>query len=212
MRQSVKIAGDLTVSDWKTLSAKLRKDMDNPDLWEEAFGYLETRLETRYLKPIEHIKENGSNEGEGFAIVAIICSIIEAMESFYQGKSYRKGTKSTPIDTNTEYYRSQPIFESFLQSREPFKSHFAVAGLATSFYEDVRCAILHEAATRGGWKIRTDTSELLEQQGSNLVLNRNLFVDAIKDYLVRYKTELFSDSTLKEAFIRKFDSTCASAK
>lgn len=211
MEQSVKIAGVLTVSDWNTLSAKLRIEMDNPGLWEEAFGYLETRLETRYLKPIEHIQVNGSGEGEGFAIVAIICSIIEALESFYQGKSYRKGTKANPIDTKTEYYGSQPIFESFLQNREPFRSHFVVAGLATNFYEDVRCAILHEAATRGGWKIRTDTSSLLELQGSNWVLNRNLFIDAIKDYLVRYKSELLSDSTLKEAFIRKFDSICASA-
>ena len=211
MAQGTKIAGELTVANWRKLCAALLADLGNSHLWEEAFGYFEKRMKTRYLNPIKHIEENGAIEGEGFAIVAIICSTVEALESFYQGKSYRKATKAAPLDPNTEYYKSQPIIESFLQNREPFKSHFAASGLATEFYENVRCAILHEAATRCGWKIRIDSTSLIEQQGNAWILNRTLFVQAIEKYMKSYKQELFARGTLKEAFIRKFNAICASA-
>lgn len=211
MAHNTKIAGEFTVTDWSNLSAALLADMDNTHLWEKAFEFFEKRLKTRYLNPIKHIEQNGDIGGEGFSIVAIICSTIEALESFYQGKSYRKATTSNKLNTNTEYYKSQPIFESFLLNREPFKSVFATPGLATEFYENVRCAILHEAATRCGWKIRIDTNGLIERQGSNWVLNRALFVKAIEEYIKRYKQELFASRSLKEAFIRKFNALCASA-
>lgn len=211
MAQGTKIAGALTVADWQKLSVALRGDMGNAILWEQAFRYFEERLKTRYLNPIEHIEQQSNIEGEGFAIAAIICSTIEALESFYQGKSYRRATKSAPLDQNTEYFKSQPIFESFLKNREPFKNHFSTPGLATEFYENVRCAILHEAATRGGWKIRINTNSLIEQQGGQWILNRALFVQAVKEYMENYKQELFSSTGLKEAFIRKFDAICTSA-
>lgn len=211
MAKSTEIAGELTVADWCKLSAALRTDMDNPYLWEKAFGCFEKRMKTRYLNPIKHIEENGDIEGEGFAVVAIICSMVEALESFFQGKSYRKATKAAPLDPNTEYYTSQPIFESFLQNREPFKSHFAASGLAAEFYENVRCAIIHEAATRCGWKIRIDSTSLIEKQGNDWILNRALFVRAIEECMKSYKQELFASGNLKEAFIRKFDTICASA-
>ncbi len=211
MAQDTKIAGELTVADWRKLSAALRADMGNSHLWEEAFEYFEKRMKTRYLIPIKHIEENGDIEGEGCAIVAIICSTVEALESFYQGKSYRKATKEAPLNPSTEYYKSQPIFESFLQNREPFKNYFAASGLATEFYENVRCSILHEAATRCGWKIRIDSTSLIKQQGNGWILNRALFVRAIEEYMKGYKQELFASGSLKEAFIRKFDAICASA-
>ena len=211
MAQDTRIAGEFTVSDWYKLSATLLADMDNSHLWEKAFEYFEKRLKTRYLDPIKHIKENGTLEGEGFAIVAIICSTIEALESFYQGKSYRKATNANPLNQVTEYYKSQPMFESFLQNRAPFKKHFTVPGLATEFYENVRCAILHEAATRGGWKIRVDSNNLVERQANNFVINRDMFVQAIEEYINIYRQELFAKRSLKEAFILKLNAICASA-
>jgi len=213
MAQDIKIAGERTVADWRKLSAALLADMGNTHLWEVAFGYLEERMKTRYLSPIKHIEGNGDNDGEGFAIVAIICSMVEALESFYEGKSYRKATKAAPLDPSAEYYESQPIFVSFLQNREPFRNHFAASGLATEFYKNVRCPILHEAATRCGWKIRIDSKNLIEQQGNDWILNRALFVRAIEEYMKSYKQELFDSPSpnLKNAFIRKFDAICASA-
>ncbi|MDD2944133.1 MAG: hypothetical protein PHC51_14350, partial [bacterium] len=96
------------MADWRKLSEALLTDMSNSHLWEMAFEYFEKRLKTRYLNPIKYIEEKGNIEGEGFAIAAIICSMVEALESFYQGRSYRKATRDAPLDPNTEYYKSQP--------------------------------------------------------------------------------------------------------
>lgn len=211
MDMTLKIAGSRTIGDWVALRKSLEKNPSEESLWREAFGFFESRITTRYLNPIEAIERGSDIEGEGFAITAIICSLIETMETFRLGKAYRRASREKPLDNETEYFRSQEIFEDFLKKHEPFKAYFSTGDLATSFYENVRCAVLHEAATRGGWRIRIDTSVLLEVRGDSFVLNRNLFVQAITQYMSVYKTELLLSNELKSAFIRKFDSICATA-
>ena len=85
---SIKIAGNKTIFEWNALEKQIKSDIDNSNLWEEAFLYFENRINTRYLIPINSIKENDTCSGEGFSIVVILCSLIEALESFYQGKFY----------------------------------------------------------------------------------------------------------------------------
>lgn len=207
-KKDIKIADDYTVADWFKLKEQIEADSENVKLWYDAFGFFEKRLRSRYLQPIKVIENNSNIDGEGFSIVAIICSMIEALESFYQGKSYRKPIKGHPLDEETEYYRSKPIFESFLNNREPFNKYFSKENLSSDFYENVRCAILHEAATRNGWKIRVDTKSLIEKQGDYTVINRALFVQKIEDYIANYKDELMNSVELKKAYIRKFDTIC----
>lgn len=211
MDKSIQIAGKYTIGDWLNLKASLENYIENNALWEKAFSYLEERLNSRYLQPIEVIENNSNIEGEGFAISAIMCSLIEALEAFYQGKSYRKATKDNPLDETKEYYKSQPIFESFLNNREPFKKYFTEAKMAAAFYENYRCSILHEAATRNGWKIRIDTNSLVEEHNGGYVVNRAIFVNEIKNYIKIYKKELMRNAELKKAYIRKFDAICAIA-
>lgn len=211
MDKSIKIAGDYTIGDWLELKVSLEKDIDNEQLWGKAFQYFDKRIRSRYLQPIKAIENNSNIDGEGFSIVAILCSMIEALESFYQGKTYRRATKEHPLDKTTEYFKSQPLFEMFLTKREPFKQYFSQNGLATEFYENVRCAILHEAATRNGWKVKIDTAELIEKQGKSLIINRALFVQAIEIYIESYKKELIQSNELKRAYIRKFESICETA-
>jgi hypothetical protein len=208
MDKKTKIAGDLTIGDWLRLKETLGSDFDKDALWDKAYTFFENRINTRYLKPIEAIENYSNIEGEGFAISAIICSLIEALETFRQGKVYKRATRGNPLDETKEYFKSQPIFESFLKNREPFKAHFAVGDLATDFYENVRCALLHEAATRNGWKIRIDTTALIEKRTESHILNRVLFVKAIKQYMCNYKAELLVNHELKKAFIQKLDSIC----
>jgi hypothetical protein len=211
MDKNTKIAGDLTIGDWLRLKESLESDLDSNTLWEYAYSFFEKRISTRYLKPIEAI-ENGSNiEGEGFAISAILCSLIEALETFRQGRVYKRATKGNPLNEAKEYFKSQPIFENFLKNREPFKAHFAADDLATDFYENVRCALLHEAATRNGWKIRIDTNTLVEKRNESVILNRALFVEAINQYMFNYKMELLGNLELKKAYIQKLDSICETA-
>lgn len=211
MDTDTRIAGDYTIGDWLRLKNSLERDFSNT-IWKDAYTFFEMRITTRYLKPIEDIQKNSNIEGEGFSMMVIICSLIEALETFRQGKVYRRPSKESPLDEAKEYFKSQQIFENFLKNRAPFKEYFSIDGLATDFYENVRCALLHEAATRGGWKIRIDTTALVEKRNGSVILNRNLFVDAIKLYMSNYRTELLgSDDELKRAFIQKFDSICETA-
>ncbi|OGI51348.1 MAG: hypothetical protein A3E57_00895 [Candidatus Muproteobacteria bacterium RIFCSPHIGHO2_12_FULL_60_33] len=211
MDKNIKIAGELTIGDWLRLKVSLESDLGKDTLWCEAYDFFEKRICTRYLKPIEAIEKYSDVEGEGFAITTIICSLIEALESFRLGKVYKRASKGNPLDETKEYFKSQPIFEDFLKNHEPFSAHFAVDGLANNFYENVRCAVLHEAATRSGWKIRIDTTVLVEKHNESLILNRALFVDAIKQYMCSYKAELLRSNELKQAFIKKLDSICETA-
>ncbi len=210
MDKDIQIAGYLTVGDWLDLSEKLNNDMNNPALWDAALQYFDKRIQNRYLNPIKAIENNSNVEGEGFSVVAILCSLIEALESFNQGKTYRKATKGNPLDPNTEYFKSQSIFESFLNNREPFKSVFSNDD-ASSFYENVRCSILHEAATRNGWRISIRTNQLVQKENNQVILNRVFFVQFIEQYIEQYKKELKSSLKLKQAYIRKFNSICESA-
>jgi hypothetical protein len=208
MKEDTRIAGHLTIGDWLRLKKSLENDLGDNALWEDAYQFFEKRISTRYLNPIEAIENGSGIEGEGFAISAILCSLIEALEAFRQGRIYRRATKGNPLDEAKEYFKSQPIFEAFLRNREPFKSYFAENDLAKDFYENVRCALLHEAATRNGWRIRIDTSALVEKRNESVILNRVLFVEAIKQYMCNYKTELKGDLELKKAYIQKLDSIC----
>lgn len=211
MDKNIKIAGELTIGHWLQLKEALQTEFGNDKLWNDAYAFFEKRIISRYLKPIEAIEKNCKNEGEGFAIAAIICSLIEALETFRLGKVYKRAPKGKPPDETKYYFKSKPIFEDFLKNHEPFKAYFAVDGLATDFYENVRCALLHEAATRNGWIIRINTKVLLEKRNGSHILNRAIFVKDIKQYMCNYKAELLERVELKKAFIQKLDLICETA-
>lgn len=211
MDQNIKIAGELTIGDWLQLKESLKPEFSNDKLWNDAYAFFEKRITSRYLKPIEAIEKICKIEGEGFAISAIICSLIEALQTFRLGKVYKRTPKGKPLDETKYYFKSKPIFEEFLKSQEPFKAYFAVEGMGTDFYENVRCALLHEAATRNGWLIRIDTTVLVEKRNGSHILNRAIFVEDIKRYMCSYKTELLGNDELKKTFIQKLDLICETA-
>lgn len=212
MNKDIEIAGDKTVKDWLELKSKIEKDFGNNKLWEQAFAYFEIRIRTRYLDPAEIIQNHPSSKvtGEGFTITAIICTLIEAFESFLQGKNYKYLKKGQKLK-KYEYNRSSEVFTDFLAKREPFKQHFRKKSLAQEFYKNVRCSLLHEACTKNGWKIRIDTKELLEKNGQTYTLNRVLLLRLIKEYIPTYKKLLLADSNLKKAFVRKMNYLCDNA-
>ena len=66
-----------SAADWRQLSGGLViGDATTP--WAKAFHeFLFQRLESRYLKPIRLLQDNGTWEGEGFSIVSIQCALLE---------------------------------------------------------------------------------------------------------------------------------------
>src|SRR5437867_3987266 len=118
------IAGRKTVDDWNKLKPIL-SDIGNEIVWKTAYeDYYFSRLKHRYLNPISSIRDDGSFTGEGFAIMAIICSLVEFLESTYLGINYRYRRKKDQPLTALEYDGSEGIFVSFLTQRNPFNKEF----------------------------------------------------------------------------------------
>lgn len=122
------IAVRKTRADWQTLRGRLAQAAAG---WDEAFtDFYRQRLESRYLRPIRAIQEHGTFEGEGFAIAAPQCTLIEFLESTEQGINYVHRNADPAL---FQYSRSGEVFKSFLTKRQPSAAWFNEAA-ATSFY------------------------------------------------------------------------------
>jgi len=208
MSKNICIAGAKTIADWELLRPKLIAPTLDLPAWNEAKEFMNQRINTRYLESIEALRNHGpSLKGEGFAICTIICSLIEAIETFYTGKNF------TTKPTNEFEYGSRKSgnnFNNFLTTRKPFSEYFDKA-LAKDFYANVRCALLHEACTRNGWVINIREHETIVIKNGTKTLNRSLFVADLKECIKRHNKELDSSEELREAFLRKFDGICANS-
>jgi hypothetical protein len=197
------IAPNKRPADWIALCTKL--SIGAPAGWPEAFEkYFEARLRSRYLDPIKVIQDHGDKQGEGFAIVAIQCSMIEFLESTEQGINYRCRNPNKEL---YEYSRSKDVFTSFLRNRQPFSGTFGDDSLAQDFYENVRCPLLHEARTRK-WRIRADGPGDCIASPEMFIVYRNNFQDALQSYISEYGNRLPLESALQETFKRKFNDLC----
>lgn len=115
------------------------------------------RLYSRYLKPFS-FKDSVFVEQfkNGFSIMANCCLLIETLQSFKNGWGDSNGN-------------SQKAFNQFLASENRFS---AFATKESDFYKHVRCGILHQGETTGGWKIN--------REGVNLFDAKSLTVDSVK--------------------------------
>ena len=200
------IAGWKKPSDWHSFRDKLSKE-DSKDLWQKAFEvYFKARLDLRYFNPINVLKENGTFEGEGFSIMAILCTLIEFLESTVRGLKY-KFVRNKEDLKKYEYNTSSDIFIDFLSQRAPFSSHFDKKS-AFDFYRNVRCGLLHEAHTKDGWTIWAKSPDGAIVNKLDKIVYRDDFKKAFDEYIEGYGVKLLTDNDLQKAFIRKFDFIC----
>ena len=197
------ISSTRTVGDWRAVRPVLKAGADAATWAEAVNGFYRDRLNSRYLDPIRAIQAGGGCSGEGFAIVAILCSLIEFLESCYQGINYVHKKPEPPY----QYNQSGPIFVTFFAAREPFCRRFSVE-LAQEFYESVRCGVLHEARTKKRWRIHSASGSGLIVDPTNEILYRDDFQDAVIQAIDDYSTEVPRNAVLQAAFIRKYDHLC----
>jgi hypothetical protein len=81
-------------------------------------------------------------------------------------------------------------------------------GTAGDFYVSVRCGLLHEARTKGTWKIRVCESAVLAIDAKAKVVYRNKMQAAFDEFVNWYEQQLCEETDVQQAFIRKFDSLC----
>ena len=200
------IAGWKTAEDWRALRPVLVIG-GSLDLWKQAFvEFFQTRLELRYLNPIKVLQDHGTFQGEGFSILAIQCTLVEFLESTIQGIKYRHLRRGETLEPY-EYSSSRDVFVSFLVKREPFAREFDDQ-LALEFYADVRCGLLHEARTKGGWRVwaRGSNGTLIDR--NRRMVYRDNFQEALQAFIASYGGALVADTELQQAFVRKFDDLC----
>lgn len=175
----------------KGVSSKTYKELNLKDYsssdWDNAIDILNSRLTERYIEPVEVLlnaeKDKKPIEKKfGFTILAIDCLLIETLQSFYQGIT----------DSRT---LSRKLFRNFLQQRISFKAFFTNDADADCFFSNYRCGILHQAQTFNNSKVWT-VGQLFIKQGNNVIINRDLFHEAVKNEkdiyidLLHKKTEI----------------------
>jgi hypothetical protein len=208
LQGSTRIAGKKSVEDWNDFRVRLEKDTD-ASVWQEAFNeFLMARLESRYFKPVKALEKMELNDGEGFAIVTLHCTLIEFLATIIQGKTFRNAKKADLKEHEYGKGQSQKIFVDFLQTYSPFQEMFPQKELADDFYSNVRCGLLHEAQTRAGWRIRVCPSAERAIDVTKKVVYRDKMQEAFDQFLESYKKKLCETADLQNAFIRKFDALC----
>ncbi len=149
------------------------------------------RFEERYLDPIL-----ASPTRHGFAMLAICCLMVEALESF------RHGWKDT-----AERGKSEGAFCSFFQAHDEFCD---LRPLAHEFYRAVRCGILHQAETTHQWRVDREPGLLAEQAGVRWV-SAYEFGNRLRTVLGRYRDELTSSDWTSPLWVnarKKLQAVC----
>ncbi|MGR3495624.1 hypothetical protein [Citreimonas sp.] len=196
------ISGKLTASDWRNQKAKLTEG-GSEAIWAETFElFLMKRLRSRYFEPLEILQREGKLQGEGFTITSIQCAVIEFLAALRLGKNYRYVQNRSDLGEH-EYMNSSSLFCEFLISESPFNDWIKTIAEARNFYSSVRCALLHEARTKDGWKIWATGEIGIEP--SKKIVRRDALQGAINSYLEKYGILLLKDHGIQSAFIRKFD-------
>lgn len=150
--------------------------------------FIDERLRERHITPLKAIPRSVKN---GFAVMAVCCLLIETLEAFYQGWEATQ-TKG----------RSRDAFRNFFNREDRFSSLNNHAG---PFYGHVRCGILHQGETTGGWRVRR-TGPFFDQ--SEKTINATKFHNAASKALDNYKNELIGsgwDSPLWKNFRKKMN-------
>ncbi len=138
----------VTIQKYLTLVSNQDKD--------QISTFIFYRLHSRYLKPFQFADKKFLMEFKnGFSIMANCCLLIETLQSFKNGWG----------DSNQ---KSQQAFRQFFSTESNF-SMFKEK--SQEFYTNVRCGILHQGETTGGWTVN--------RIGKNIFDSKKLVVDSV---------------------------------
>jgi hypothetical protein len=146
--------------------------------------FIVQRFQERYFAPALHAETR-----HGFTLMTVACLVIEALECFYQGKEDSSGN-------------TRRIFKSFFERRTGLEC-FGADG--DWFYLDIRCGILHQAETKGGWRVRR-AGQLLDTRARTI--NAYTFVLHLQRAVDAYAKQLEVDDELWGKFRTKMAAVC----
>lgn len=77
--------------EWTALKPRLTAEPPDEAAWKETFrDFYHARLQIRYLLPIQALVagESDTKRGEGFMVVAVLCTLVEFLESCERGHNF----------------------------------------------------------------------------------------------------------------------------
>jgi hypothetical protein len=168
----------------------------------ELIKFVKHRLHDRYIAPLLN------TEASGFLMMAASCLLIETLQSFYDGLPSTKYISST---TFMRFFERQEQRFPYFRECFPLKEEINKKGekcTVCSFYKHIRCGILHQAETTGGYRILRNNSPLFDS--SEKSVNADAFLEAVRlcvdDYTqvlsdLDYKSKLWHHAAKKIRFI-----------
>jgi hypothetical protein len=187
-----KISSAHWASDWAVDLA----DRHSP-LWPQAIEIIRDRFESRYLKSISTLINNTDKVIKyncGFLVMSLDCLFIETLNQFYLGLK----------KTTDRYYRSNgnanlrwnwQAFRDFFLHSSNFPSFKGNDTIVEVFFNEIRCGLLHQAESKTNSLINIREKQMLTLITANdpkggIILNRNLFHDALVKEFEKYLNDL----------------------
>lgn len=164
MNKRIKLASDITIEKYEQMEKEENK--------EEIAIFVFKRLSERYFIPLDNVPPAFKN---GFSLMANACLLIETYESFREGWDY----------TEVANWKT---FKSFFYRENGFKDFKYDA---YEFYSCVRCGILHQGETKGGWKIKRNENLPLFNR-IETTINAQKFFDELGKSLESYRELLIA--------------------
>lgn len=199
--------GYWTVMDWSSLNLGKGDDFGNEKDWETAFQIFEDRIKGRFIDAIEILKNEddiSKTRRFGFAIMSLICLLIETLAQFYEGFVNSRGV-------------SRRIYTDFLSHNSFVLKNFFDVNHAQKFYETVRSGLLHHTETDKSSLIRYRNSSKpdlpFETNGDGLTIYWTAFYDLLKQEIEAYTSKLkepqnSDDLSLRKNFRKKMNHIC----
>lgn len=177
---NVLLSSSVTVADYRAFKASRDKA--------QIADFVYQRLHGRYLRPFMSAEHK-----HGFAMMACGCLLVETLQAFWTGsaKSGLSGQSFIDFFNRVEYFST-------------------LRDYGRLFYKHVRCGIMHQGETTGGWRVRRDASELFLPE--SLVIDATRFLGAMETTLMDYCELLKNsdwDSPIWDSLRRKMKHICA---
>ena len=132
----------VTVGEYKTWESETDRG------WSKKPEFIRRRLFERYIDPVKALDFHSDTRERknGFYMMAVSCLLIETLVSHWRGWETTESCKDA--SGRQIKGKSAKAFKVFFRVEPRFR-----AFRSTKFYKHVRCGILHQGETTGGWII-----------------------------------------------------------
>lgn len=117
MTSTTRISPRFTVADWSALRPSLNEPFQLAT-WRSAIDIATDRIHNRFLRPVQILRDDPANResGFGFAMLALDCLLIDALQAFREGRVSGNEARSTKafVDFLVERPRLRPSRQPIL--------------------------------------------------------------------------------------------------